>query len=330
MIHVRCLSAVALVLVLCGIAAAAEPDKSLPDDTTLLVHVNIKQSLESPLGKKHITPLVQEQLKKNAELTQGLTALGFDPLRDFASLTLATSGIDSTEADKELAKLTIIAHGTFDLAKAHAAADAIIKQDPKKLSVTGQGDTRIYEGKNDLQTVYFAFVDKTTLVASGKRAHVVAAVKGGKTPKLNKDMAAVLAKVDGKQSVWFAALIPSEAKKALASMPQTEGIADKILSVSGGATLTKDFAGGLSIHTSDAKTAEAITTYLDSLKAAGKFALTQDTGLVQQIGADVVKTAADVVEGVQIGTSGGTASVTVKVTEASIQKMVKAAEALKP
>ena len=166
MMRVPILSAVALALTLTGPVRAAEPDKFLPDDTTLVVHVNIRQSLDSPLGKKHVTPLVQQQLKKNAELTQSLTALGFDPLRDFESLTVATSGIDSTEADKELAKLTVVAHGTFDLAKVHAAADALIKQDPSKHSVSGQGDSRIYESKGETQTVYFAFVDKTTLVAA--------------------------------------------------------------------------------------------------------------------------------------------------------------------
>src|SRR5262245_42213299 len=162
MIHVRSLCVVAVALVLSGPVRAAEPDKSLPDDTTLIVHVNIRQSLDSPLGKKHVVPLVQQQLQQSAELTQSLTALGFDPMKDFDSLTVATSGIDSTEADKELAKLTVTAHGTFDLAKVHAAADALIKQDPKKHSVSGQGDARIYESKGETQTVYFAFVDKTT------------------------------------------------------------------------------------------------------------------------------------------------------------------------
>src|SRR5437667_327832 len=118
----RTLSALSLVVLLAVSVRAAEPDRYLPDDTAMVVTVNIKQALDSPLGKTHIVPIVQGRLGRRAEVAEGLTALGLDPLKDFDSLTLATSGVASTDPQKEASKLTLIAHGSFDLTKLHATA----------------------------------------------------------------------------------------------------------------------------------------------------------------------------------------------------------------
>jgi hypothetical protein len=327
----RVLTLIAVALTLSPLVHAADVDPYLPDDTTLVGTLNVKQALESPLGKKHLLPLIQQQLKSNAELTKGLTALGFDPLTDFDSVTIATSGVDSLDAKTEVGKLVVIAHGTFDLNKVHAAADAVMKQNPQGLKMSTEGSMRIYESQTEKQTAYFAFVDKNTIFAAGSRTSVVKAVKNGvKPPKLNKDMAALIAKIDGTQTGWMAALIPPEAKKQLALLPQTMDIAEKLYSVSGGMTLKKDFVGGLAIHTADAKTAEAISAYLDALKATGKFALTSDKTVAQQLGQDVFKALTDLVDGVEIGTSKASATINVRVTEDMILKFVKAAESRKP
>src|SRR6187401_1845367 len=101
--------------------------------------------------------------------------------------------------------------------------------------MTKEGSFNIFEIKNNETTGYLTFLDKTTAVASANKASVVAAIKaGGKAPKLGKDMATLLGKVDGKQSAWMASIAPPAVKQALKDQPQTMDIADKINAFSGG------------------------------------------------------------------------------------------------
>jgi hypothetical protein len=325
---VRTLSVAAFaVSLLAGPLRAAEADKYLPGDTAVVVSVNVKQALGSPLGKKHLVPVIQQQLKQSAQLTQALNALGFDPLKDFDSLTVATSGVASTDAQKEASKVTVIAHGSFDLDKLHAAADAQIKDNPKQLAVSTEAGTRVYENKTENQTGYFAFIDRTTLVAAGSKSNVVNAIKnGGKGAKLTKEMSAVLNKADGKQSVWFAAVAPEEVRKGLGNLPQTMEIADKIQSFSGGVTVDKDLRLIIAIHTADANAAGTVSQLLDTGRNAIRFAVTRDQNLIQQLGEETVKSLGALLEGIKIDASKDSAVADVKVTEDAILKLIKAAQ----
>src|SRR6516165_1850557 len=75
-------------------ARAAEPDKYLPNDTEAIVVLNVKQILDSPLVKKHLAEKIRDEIKNNAEVSKVLEALGFDPLKDLSSITIASSGLN--------------------------------------------------------------------------------------------------------------------------------------------------------------------------------------------------------------------------------------------
>jgi hypothetical protein len=325
MLKVRTLSALTAALTLVLLAAparAAEADKLLPDDTTLIVSVNVKQVLDSPLGKQVLVPALQQGLKQHAQVTQSLTALGLDPLKDFDTLTLATSGVTSTDAETEAGKLTAIVHGNFDLTKVHATGDALIKQ--KKLEMNMEGQTRIYENKTEKQTAYFAFLDKSSLVAAGNKANVLHAVtSSGKAPKLSKEMTALLGKIDGKQPVWFAALASEEVKKGLAQLPQTSDVADKINGFSGVVAVDKEIKLGMAIHTADTKSATTVSQLLDDGLNFVK-PLVKGNDVANQLGKDNALALANLVDSIKVGASKDAATADLKITDEAIQKLMKA------
>jgi hypothetical protein len=190
-----------------------------------------------------------------------------------------------------------------------------------------EGNTRVYESKTDNQTVFFAFIDKNSAVLAGARANVVNAINAansnGKGPKLSKEMTGLLTKVDGKQSVWLAALAPEEMKKALAGIPQTAELADKILAFSGGVTVDKDLALGLAIHASDAKAAESIAEHVDTGAGLLRVAV-KGEDVAKQLGKETALTLANLVDGIKIGSTKETATVNLKISDDSIQKLMKA------
>src|SRR5262249_36270471 len=67
-------------------ARAAEISKFLPNDTEVVLNVNVKQVLDSPLFKKHLLQQVKTFLKNNADAEKMLDALGFDPLKDVSAI----------------------------------------------------------------------------------------------------------------------------------------------------------------------------------------------------------------------------------------------------
>src|SRR5262249_36078511 len=90
---------------------AAEVDKYLPDDTEIVVVVNAKQLLDSPLVKKHFLKQIRDVINSNEQTTEILDELEFDPLNDLTSITVALTILGSD------AKGLIVAHGEFDKSK---------------------------------------------------------------------------------------------------------------------------------------------------------------------------------------------------------------------
>ena len=72
---------------LAGPARAAEVDPYLPDDTEVLVTVNVRQVLDSPLVKKSTLEKLREALKDIDMAEDVLKDLGFDPFKDLDRVT---------------------------------------------------------------------------------------------------------------------------------------------------------------------------------------------------------------------------------------------------
>ena len=96
---------------------AAEIDKYLPDDTQIVLHANIRQILESDLGKKYLMPQLEAAIQGNPEAQQILSAVGFDSLKGITSFTVASPG----DSEK---KWLILVHAPVDLNKVRSAVEA--------------------------------------------------------------------------------------------------------------------------------------------------------------------------------------------------------------
>jgi hypothetical protein len=233
-------------------AQAAAPDKLLPGDAEFVVHLNIRQMLDSPLYKKYglehaNTALSQPEIKKLIEAT------GLDPLKDIDSLWVAGKmELDPIAAAAAAKKAVIIVRGKFDADKIEAAA----KAHGVPFTSSKEGALKVYEATPPGQDpLSLAFVDKTALVMSPSKDTVLKAAKG---EKLNADIAKALNGYTGKESLFVAGLITKDLKAQIAKQPAFENIAPKLDGVSAVVTATDGVAVNLSVHCTDSKTADAL------------------------------------------------------------------------
>jgi hypothetical protein len=125
--RVSCLAGLTAALLTFPAARAAEVDRLLPADSELVVTVNVRQILESPLFKKHVALKdAQDALTEHlpGEANQILKDLGFDPFTDLDSVTVAGPG--GHDKDRGL----IVVRGRFDADKIKARAAQAAKDDP--------------------------------------------------------------------------------------------------------------------------------------------------------------------------------------------------------
>jgi len=244
---------------------AAEIDKYLPDDTEIVFHANIRQILDSELGKKYLMPQLEAGLKGNAEAQQILSAVGFDSLKDVTSLTVATPG----DSEK---KWMILVHARVDLDKVRTAVEAYAAKQPDAVKVQKQGNVPFYEIKNPKQpgqTFYSTFVDHETLVISPDKDYVLATIakkEAPKPPALNDKLVDLVKKVDAKESLWLA-LLPDRLAKAFSQNKQTADLAKKVQSLNAGIALTDGVQFSLRVQTPDAKAARDMQQTLKGIQA---------------------------------------------------------------
>jgi hypothetical protein len=303
----------ALPLVLTSLTRAAEPEKYLPADATVVVRVNVRQILDSPLGKKYGPDAVKNALGQNGQIRQLLETLGVDPLKDVDTLFLATS---SATADGAI----VVAHGRIDPERFHKAAEETNRKTPGAMKIHKEGALTLYEGKHGGGPAFATFPSKGTLLLSPSRAVLTAAASG--TVTLGKDVAALVAQVDGRQSVWAAALLPDDAKRVLTKQPQTAELASKIKGFTVVVNVDRDIQTTVNVLTTEAKAAESIAELLEGLKGLGKLYAAS----VPQIGAHL----GQAVDAVKIATSQTDVTAAVQVSEQTIDQVVKAAQAPPP
>jgi predicted 3-demethylubiquinone-9 3-methyltransferase (glyoxalase superfamily) len=99
-------------------------------------------------------------------------------------------------------------------------------------------------------------------------------------------------------------------------------MADKITAFGGGVTLDKDLGLGLSVFTTDGKTAEELANFLDTMKNVGVTAL-KSQNTVEQLGKDNVELASGVLDGVKVVAAKDGTTLSMKVTEAAILKVMQ-------
>jgi uncharacterized protein DUF3352 len=235
---------------------AADIDKYLPDDTQIVLHANIRQILESDLGKQYLLPQLEAAIQGNAEAQQILSALGFDSLKGITSFTMAGPG----DSEK---KWLILVHAQVDLNKSRAAVEAFAAKQPQAVQIHKQGDLSYYETRDPKKpehTFFAAFVDNETLVISPDKDYVLTTIakkESKKSPAVDKKLVELVKKVDAKQSLWLA-LLPDNLVKALPQDKQTMDIAKKVQSFTAGIALNDGVQLSVRIQTPDAKSAQTV------------------------------------------------------------------------
>jgi hypothetical protein len=301
----------AAVLALTVPLRAAEPDKLAPADTEAVMVLNLRQMLDSPLVKKEDLDKAKEAMKQNPQVQQILTATGFDPLKDLNRVTL-TAAFDTKEP-----RVLVIARGRFDVDKIGALAADHAKKEPDKLTITKEGGVTVYEmkGQGQGQPAFAAFPSKDVFLLALSKDYLLQAVKNvGKEPaKLGKDMTTALGKVGGKESLWFAAVIPEEAKKAIKKNPPTAEIADKLQYLTGSLNFSNDFQLAVQVHTTDAEAAEKLGAFVDSFKPLLSLMTAND----KENGPKV----AELVKQLKIVPEKSTLTISLKLTEDQIKKL---------
>src|SRR5262245_59280141 len=188
-----------LALALVAPIRAAEFDQFLPNDTALVVSINVEQLLNSPLGKKYARAAIEQGLKDNAQAQEILKALNFDPLKDLARLTVASS---DAEKDNALA----ILNGKFDREKVDSVLAKVAADQPDKVKIHKAGSVTVYEMINDEKKPSFAgFADSNTILAGPKLDAVKSALGGTGVGKPKQELTALFPKKT-KPTAWLAAL----------------------------------------------------------------------------------------------------------------------------
>jgi hypothetical protein len=279
MLYSRCTKPFFVACVLVGLtvpARAAEADKLLPDDAEGVVCINVRQLLDAPLVKQHAVELFKKHVLGKADVQKVLEGIGFDPLKDVTTITAAgPSG--ATDSDKAL----LIVHGRFDVAKFHAKAVEVAKEQAEHLKVHDVNGVTVYEVRDKAlgegKPMFVGLVDGTTLVASGSRDYVVDAFArstGKKVSNLKKEVKDLIAAADAGQSLWMVALGSPLAKSGLALDERAKKSLEKIESVTAGVTVGEQLKAELNVATKGAGDAKELAADVEDGLAQAKSILT--------------------------------------------------------
>lgn len=300
--------------------AAAEADRLTPADAELVLTINVRRIVQSPVVKKHGLEPFKALLQRNDEATQLLKAAGIDPLKDLDTLSAIVAD-DPQAAGRNAAmghKFLIVARGRFDLDKTqHAAAD-FAKKHPDQLEILSEGERSLYK-MPDKRGDYFAmFADTHTLVMAPTKDETLALVRrAGQTPQtLNKPMQAALAKANGEAAIWLAMTMSEKFKELLKADDASKEFAATVQSIAGAVELNDDVQLAVTFHTVGPEAATKIKGKLDEVMPLLLF-----LGAGKDKKGQLVK---EIVESVKLQAQKNEASIRLQITDAQIEKASKA------
>jgi len=299
-------------LALCAAAPsrAAQPDPLVPGDAEMVVAVNVRQMLDSPLVKKYSLGQMKAALKANEQAQKMLAATGVDPFKDVDRVVLA-KGAGGND------KVLVVVRGRFDPEKVQAAAADFAEKEPGKLKISKQGGVRLYELKTENKPAFAAFAGKNALVVSPTRESTLEAVKnaGNEAPELNQEMQAALGKVTGKESVWWAVVITEEMKKQMKKNPQAAEMAPNLDAITGSFNLAEDARISLQVHTRNAKAAGQVKMLINQVKPL--------LAVVAQSNEELGPVVNELMENLKVTSQQNTVRVDLQITEEMIEKAAK-------
>lgn len=247
--------AAALALALAPAARAATPDPLLPADADTVISVNVKQVLGSEIVKQYALGQIKDALK-GQDAQKFLTQLGLDPLKDIDRVVIGGSGTDQADM-----KFLAVVRGTFNPDKLFDAAVAQTKQDADHFSLVKDGDGKMFKYQPDNgNPVYATVVDAGAVVLSSDKK-LVSAATAGKGAGVSKEVAALVAKMDDKNSVWMAALVKGKLDNLKlpgggGGNPAVQKQLADLEAITAVVNVTGDITLDLSLGMKDAETAE--------------------------------------------------------------------------
>lgn len=263
-------------------ARAADFEKYFPKETDVVISLNVRQVLDSPLVKKHALELIKTSLAGNKEAQQALTALGLDPLTDFGRVSVGLSIEDVSHP-----KAIILIEGKFDPRKMQDAMEMLSKKDSKQFTtekVNGKSAYKIATPEMPAP-LFAAQVDPSLIVLATSKDYVAIAfeaAQGTHRPEIKKALSDLIGKSDGKSSLTIAALM----KGKLDTIPFPDDIKkviDQIQTLSADLKVGNDVNLVLSLDTEDAEAAKqlqmVIAGGLDLAKIQAKVASSQQPEL---------------------------------------------------
>jgi len=221
--------------------AQAQQTKVLPNDTEMIITINLAQILKSDVVKanKAIVEVVKAKVTEaldDKEISKYLKKADFDLFRDLHSITFAIPGGNRTPQDG-----FILLEGSFDADKIEAAATEASNDKGGGLKVARIGNLKAFEiSPQGEKTIYIGVLSKKVMIAASSKADfadAAARLSGTKQSAMKAEVKALMGTVNNKQSLSVIAtsgavakladLAPEgaggQAKKAMAMMKDVDG-----------------------------------------------------------------------------------------------------------
>ena len=237
----------------------------LPADTQALIHLNFRAMIDSPLAKK--MGIEKEIIKALDFDIEFIAEIGFDPLKDIDSITIAAPGGGDME------KGLIIVAGKFKADKLVAKANEEAKNNEDKVKIHKAGDKTIFESKDffpDQQVPMFMMIaSNSTILASTQKEYLEKAFANSGSKLANKDFSALVEKLDPDLAISMVTVSSAFPSKAI---PEPyKAIIEGIDSIIGGIGIDEDVTLKINVFTKEE----------DSSK---KLKETMDQGMAQALG----------------------------------------------
>jgi len=220
-------------------AQESAPKVQLPADTQALIRFNFRAMIDSPLAKKMGIEKASEVIK-NVPGGEILTEMGFDPLKDIDSITIAAPGGGDME------KGLIIVVGKFKADKLVAKANEEAKNNKDKVKTHKAGDKTIFEVIIPDQQVpmFMMIASNSTILAS-----------------THKDFSALVEKLDPNLAISMVAVSSAFPSKAIPE--PAKAIIEGIDSIGGGIGVDKDVTLSVNVFTKDEDSAKKLKETMD-------------------------------------------------------------------
>jgi hypothetical protein len=293
-------------------ASAADTAKFLPDRTEAVVTVNVKQLIESPLLKDHLTTL-KKAVKDLGVAQPAFESLGLDPLQDVERIIIAWPG----NPDQE--DTFVLIQGSFDNAKIDAALQKSAKDEKGFFQEATIDDRKVLRFKpdKDRDNFWSIILLDQGMIALGTHPNLIFEAQdkqsGKRKSDLRKDISQMLAKVDPKHAVSVVSLSrPLNFAGLLGNLP------GNLQNVTGGVTLGDDIKLELALSARDVQNAKAAVNQLEDT-------LNQAKAIVAVLVTKQKKFTplADLLAGVKVSAKGNDVAFRVTITQELLDSVFK-------